>query len=140
MTNGSLTSGVLDASARTSRRRLGERAGTRTRDPLIKSQMLYQLSYALPRGGCDVAATLGGVNPHEAHASAAISHISATKTRIEIAVVQSALASSRGATGAPGSLPGTISAVSCWDWTPKGRTAKSRTHQIVANMAMAIGH
>ena len=28
---------------------LGERAGTRTRDPLIKSQMLYQLSYALAR-------------------------------------------------------------------------------------------
>jgi hypothetical protein len=26
----------------------GERAGARTRDPLIKSQMLYQLSYALP--------------------------------------------------------------------------------------------
>jgi hypothetical protein len=25
----------------------GERAGTRTRDPLIKSQMLYRLSYAL---------------------------------------------------------------------------------------------
>ena len=27
--------------------RLGERAGTRTQDPLIKSQMLYRLSYAL---------------------------------------------------------------------------------------------
>ena len=26
----------------------GERAGTRTQDPLIKSQMLYRLSYALP--------------------------------------------------------------------------------------------
>jgi hypothetical protein len=26
----------------------GERAGTRTLDPLIKSQMLYRLSYALP--------------------------------------------------------------------------------------------
>ena len=26
----------------------GERAGVRTRDPLIKSQMLYRLSYALP--------------------------------------------------------------------------------------------
>jgi hypothetical protein len=26
---------------------LGERAGTRTQDPLIKSQMLYRLSYAL---------------------------------------------------------------------------------------------
>jgi hypothetical protein len=26
---------------------VGERAGTRTRDLLIKSQMLYQLSYAL---------------------------------------------------------------------------------------------
>ncbi len=25
---------------------IGERAGIRTRDPLIKSQMLYQLSYA----------------------------------------------------------------------------------------------
>ena len=29
---------------------LGERAGTRTQDPLIKSQMLYRLSYALPSG------------------------------------------------------------------------------------------
>ncbi len=28
---------------------LGERAGARTRDPLIKSQMLYRLSYALAR-------------------------------------------------------------------------------------------
>ncbi len=28
----------------------GERAGTRTQDPLIKSQMLYRLSYALPEG------------------------------------------------------------------------------------------
>ena len=28
----------------------GERDGTRTHDPLIKSQMLYQLSYALPFG------------------------------------------------------------------------------------------
>jgi hypothetical protein len=28
----------------------GERDGTRTHDPLIKSQMLYQLSYALPCG------------------------------------------------------------------------------------------
>ena len=28
---------------------VGERAGIRTRDPLIKSQMLYQLSYA-PKG------------------------------------------------------------------------------------------
>jgi hypothetical protein len=28
----------------------GERDGTRTHDPLIKSQMLYQLSYALLRG------------------------------------------------------------------------------------------
>ena len=27
---------------------LGERVGIRTRDPLIKSQMLYRLSYALP--------------------------------------------------------------------------------------------
>lgn len=26
---------------------IGERAGTRTQDPLIKSQMLYRLSYAL---------------------------------------------------------------------------------------------
>lgn len=26
---------------------VGERAGTRTQDPLIKSQMLYRLSYAL---------------------------------------------------------------------------------------------
>jgi hypothetical protein len=26
---------------------LGERGGTRTHDPLIKSQMLYRLSYAL---------------------------------------------------------------------------------------------
>lgn len=26
----------------------GERAGTRTLDPLIKSQLLYRLSYALP--------------------------------------------------------------------------------------------
>ena len=33
----------------------GERAGTRTQDPLIKSQMLYRLSYALLGGvqiGC----------------------------------------------------------------------------------------
>ena len=30
----------------------GERAGTRTRDPLIKSQMLYRLSYALARRVC----------------------------------------------------------------------------------------
>ena len=29
----------------------GERAGTRTLDPLIKSQMLYRLSYALPSQG-----------------------------------------------------------------------------------------
>ena len=28
----------------------GERGGTRTHDPLIKSQMLYRLSYALPGG------------------------------------------------------------------------------------------
>ena len=28
---------------------VGERAGTRTQDPLIKSQMLYRLSYALPQ-------------------------------------------------------------------------------------------
>ena len=28
---------------------LGERAGNRTRDLLIKSQMLYRLSYALPQ-------------------------------------------------------------------------------------------
>ncbi len=28
----------------------GERDGIRTHDPLIKSQMLYQLSYALPEG------------------------------------------------------------------------------------------
>src|SRR5438477_2025834 len=27
---------------------LGERAGARTRDPMIKSHVLYQLSYALP--------------------------------------------------------------------------------------------
>lgn len=27
---------------------LGERVGIRTRDPLIKSQMLYRLSYTLP--------------------------------------------------------------------------------------------
>ena len=27
---------------------LGERGGTRTHDPLIKSQVLYRLSYALP--------------------------------------------------------------------------------------------
>lgn len=32
------------------RKSLGERAGARTRDPLIKSQMLYQLSYALSEG------------------------------------------------------------------------------------------
>ena len=29
---------------------VGERAGARTPDPLIKSQMLYRLSYALLRG------------------------------------------------------------------------------------------
>ena len=29
---------------------IGERDGIRTHDPLIKSQMLYQLSYALPKG------------------------------------------------------------------------------------------
>ena len=29
---------------------IGERAGTRTQDPLIKSQMLYRLSYALECG------------------------------------------------------------------------------------------
>ena len=28
----------------------GERVGIRTQDPLIKSQMLYRLSYALPFG------------------------------------------------------------------------------------------
>lgn len=27
---------------------LGERAGTRTQDPMIKSHVLYRLSYALP--------------------------------------------------------------------------------------------
>lgn len=29
----------------------GERGGTRTLDPMIKSHVLYHLSYALPRGG-----------------------------------------------------------------------------------------
>jgi hypothetical protein len=29
---------------------LGERDGIRTHDPLIKSQMLYRLSYALSKG------------------------------------------------------------------------------------------
>ncbi len=42
--------------------RNGERAGDRTRDLLIKSQMLYQLSYALGRVGPDVAARPCGVN------------------------------------------------------------------------------
>jgi hypothetical protein len=32
------------------RPKIGERGGTRTHDPLIKSQMLYRLSYALPHG------------------------------------------------------------------------------------------
>ena len=31
----------------------GESVGVRTRDLLIKSQLLYQLSYALPLRGCD---------------------------------------------------------------------------------------
>ena len=31
---------------------IGERAGARTLDLLIKSQLLYQLSYALPKGIC----------------------------------------------------------------------------------------
>jgi hypothetical protein len=38
---------------------LGERAGARTRDHLIKSQVLYQLSYALAAGVCRGAPDAG---------------------------------------------------------------------------------
>jgi hypothetical protein len=41
----------------------GERDGTRTHDHLIKSQVLYQLSYALARGCVRVAT--GPVNSRE---------------------------------------------------------------------------
>jgi hypothetical protein len=42
---------------------IGERGGNRTRDLLIKSQMLYRLSYALPkRDRLRVAPEGGGVN------------------------------------------------------------------------------
>src|ERR1041385_4309331 len=40
----------------------GERAGTRTQDLLIKSQLLYRLSYALAKAGC-VGAAVTGINP-----------------------------------------------------------------------------
>ena len=39
----------------------GERAGTRTQDLLIKSQMLYRLSYALGGGG-EIGGRRRGVN------------------------------------------------------------------------------
>ena len=38
---------------------IGERAGTRTQDHLIKSQVLYQLSYALAGGVCKGASEAG---------------------------------------------------------------------------------
>ena len=45
--------------------RLGERAGTRTQDHLIKSQVLYHLSYALAEESPVVwAAPLGDLRPH----------------------------------------------------------------------------
>src|SRR5215211_5945846 len=40
---------------------VGERAGTRTQDLLIKSQMLYRLSYALGGGG-EIGGSRRGVN------------------------------------------------------------------------------
>ena len=40
----------------------GEPGGTRTRDPLIKSQMLYRLSYRLTRNDF-ILKSLAGVNP-----------------------------------------------------------------------------
>ena len=44
---------------------LGERAGTRTQDHLIKSQVLYHLSYALAERSPAVwGAPLGDLRPH----------------------------------------------------------------------------
>ena len=39
---------------------IGERAGTRTQDPLIKSQMLYRLSYALSEVSSDRGSDIQG--------------------------------------------------------------------------------
>ena len=53
-------------------------------------------------------------------------------------VVMAALSKSLGATGAPGSVPGAISASSCCERTPKGSTANRTIHQIVKKMARPI--
>src|SRR5271165_3301783 len=60
---------------------------------------------------------------------------SAAKTITESTVVHNAFTKSRGAVGAPGSVPWVTSPVSCCERIPKGKTAKRTVHQIVTKTA-----
>ena len=145
----------------------GERVGVRTRDPLIKSQMLYRLSYAL--SGCgrirrnEVAKQVGPPDipprpPPIAQARPMKRCLSSlnpaalgartypmtrntititTKATIATSVVTPAFMRRRGATGAPGSEPGTTSPASACDRTPIGNTANRTVNQIVRKTATA---
>ena len=55
----------------------------------------------------------------------------------EIKVVPKALPTSRGATGAPGSVPAAISPVSCCKRSPTGSTANRTVNQMVKKTAPA---
>jgi hypothetical protein len=63
---------------------IGERGGNRTHDPLIKSQMLYLLSYALARGAQGAARAYsligGGSTPMSASSRAIRAALSRAKS------------------------------------------------------------
>lgn len=87
-----------------------------------------------------LAGTCEAVNGSAGHAPDMRPRITrAAKTAADIRVVHRALARRRGATGAPGSVPGTRSPASCCEWIPNGNTANRAVNQIVMKIAIAIG-